>query len=895
MDESWSWDGSLVSLNSSISSSGSASPRLQSRAPSTRSLADSVSLPPPAALSSSSPEHSPLRASPRASPPASLALGPMEPSGTTTPHSDPSSTCPSPPPLQPASSSPSALPSDKPHPLASILLADLSPPGSPTSLSSFPRSSRVSSCGASASGQAGRSGRGRTRARRGSAGSMANTDGSAHTSDEAGMSSAEEGGGGSGGGLVMPSLTFDSAAAAAGVEARETEHGPNIRLLVLGKTSEDRRTLATLLSSDDDLHQTSSGRSATGGTDMSYSFFSTQRSDRSRATSAQSVDQEQGPSQLEDSRLFVELGSCGSTITLFHHATEGFNTAALTGSLLRPLEQLEAKLNRTYPSTESLSSLVAAVGCGDFDACLFLCSSPLLPSELALARPISHLLPIFPVLILPPSPTSKPQKTTALSNAVTQQLDSAGVRWLSAFAFERRSDRSPPRRAMRKRSIGGGPLYMLPHDLFVQHPPIHPHVHPAPSSSHPTTSAPSPSSEPGALSLSSSQELLLPPSPTLTTTSSLRSSSRASSTRSSSPAGHHSTLLDLHRLRRLMYSIVSPAKLRKARAITFLEWREVEVAARGCEVQEVERLPESWKERRFEGVESEDDLEGGGSGGRRALDFSKRVAERRKALRAKEAVAGRSRTTVNEANDEDVLDETDDDEADAQSGGGATGRRRSSFADPATPKCAQRLLPVFSSISNSTSSSASTSPKEALQADDEFDPGYFPPYPAVSLRPSSISPPPSSLPPDNGLSSSAAVSETSSSLASSLLVLRGTDPFYLPSLLHLVGLNLRLALFHPASSASRAGSRWPRKDTLASRDAGRLERMDGGPGEGKDKIARSSAASWWRTATIMGFVFTAGIVVGVQVSEAMRGGRGAGESAKVVAGGGGIVGGWRSI
>ncbi|GAA5908666.1 hypothetical protein JCM5296_006005 [Sporobolomyces johnsonii] len=833
-----------------------------------------------------------------------MALSSLEPSRTTTPHSDPSSTCPSPPSLQPASSSPSAHPIDTPHPLASILLADLSPPGSPTSLSSFPRSSRVSSSGASAPGHPGRSGRGRTRARRGSASSTASTDGSAHTSDEAGMSSAEEGGGGSGGGLVMPSLTFDAAADARGVEAREAEPGPNIRLLVLGKTAEDRRTLATLLSSDDDLHQTSSGRSVTGDTDMSYSFLSGRTSDHSRETSAKSVEQEQGPSQLEDGGLFVELGSCGSTITLFHHATEGADTAALAAALLRPLEQLESKLDRTYPSTESLSSLVAAAGCGDFDACLFLSSSPLLPSELALARPISHLLPIFPVLILPPSPTSKPQKTTALSNAVTQQLDSAGVRWLSAFAFERRSARSPPRGDMRKRSIGGGPLYMLPHDLFVQHPPMHPHVHPHHSSSHPTTSAPSPTSEPGGLSLLASQELLLPPSPTLTTTSSFRSSSRASSTRSSSPAVHHSTLLDLHRLRRLVHSVVSPAKLRKARAITFLEWREVEVAARGCEVKEVEELPEKWKERRFEGIEREDELEGGTGGGRRALDFSKRVAERRKAFRAKEAVAGPSPATVDQVDDGDVLDETDDDEADAQSGGGATAWRRSSFADPTTPKCAQRSLPVFSSTSTSTSSSASPSPEDALQADDESNPGYFPPYPLASLAPSSISPPPSSLAPSVDLSNSTTLSEPSSSLATSLLVLRGTDPFHLPSLLHLVGLNLRLALFHPASTSSasaaasaegsRAGCcRPPREDTVTfRREAGRLKRTDGRPGEEKEKGARSSA-SWWRKAAIVGFVFAAGVIVGVQVSEAIGGGRGAGEGAKVVGGGG--MGAWRSV
>lgn len=44
------------------------------------------------------------------------------------------------------------------------------------------------------------------------------------------------------------------------------------------------------------------------------------------------------------------------------------------------------------------------------------------------ARQISHLIPLRPVILLPPSP-GKPLKTAALVSAVAAQLLNAGVRW----------------------------------------------------------------------------------------------------------------------------------------------------------------------------------------------------------------------------------------------------------------------------------------------------------------------------------------------------------------------------------------------------------------------------------------------------------------------------------
>jgi len=369
MDDSWSWDGSLVSLHSSMAASTSSNP--PSHVPSTSSLLNhSISLPPLAALKTDT--SASYRPSYRVHTPPAIATRPPSPSSPSS-----SSFSDSAAPLPPSKVSPSLQPRDPPisphtaHPLTSMLLADLSPPASPSpSLSSFPRSgsrSRISSSNVSGS----RSGRGRTRTRRGSASSTVSTDGSAHGEGEedSGTSSAEDSGSRHGGGLVMPSLTLDSGTRRSPVRGLQEERraGPKVKLLVMGKTAEDRRTLATLLVND---HE-GGGHHSSGVSDMSYSFLSTSH----EAQRARSNSETSQVSRVSDNSVFSKLGCCSSSIALSHPSSDCVDIDKLIDTLRRPLEQLEAKLNSTYPTTESLTSLVCSAGAGEFDACLFLFSS----------------------------------------------------------------------------------------------------------------------------------------------------------------------------------------------------------------------------------------------------------------------------------------------------------------------------------------------------------------------------------------------------------------------------------------------------------------------------------------------------------------------------------------
>ncbi|GAA5904270.1 uncharacterized protein JCM6883_006430 [Sporobolomyces salmoneus] len=833
MEDSWtSWDGSLVSLHSSMAASTRpSSPSLSLSVESLRR--ESISPPPPAAIRT---DTAPYRSSYRYLTPPAINTRPPSP------QSDPA---------PPASSL-------APHPLASILLSDLSPLASPApSNSSFPRSashSRINSAAASPNSSS-RPGRGRTRTRRGtSVSSTASNDGSAPTDEESGTSSAEENHDHQGGGLVMPSLTLHDDrphrnSITSNSRSREQPReghieGRKVNLLVLGKTAEDRQTLTALLANDEDLKRQESDSSF----DLSYSFVSSIRSHHVRSSSEKSEPTSQG--------LFSQSGACGSGITLSHPPNDESKTDELLEDLKRPLEQLEAKLERSFPSTGSLSNLVSASGVGYFDASLFLFSSPPLPCEIAFAKSVSHLLPILPILILPPSPTSKPQKTSALSNAVVQQLDSAGVRWLSIEAFDRRESRSPTRKGCTKSSdICGGPISMLPHDLFVQHPPAHYASSSSTNRETPTNSFPSPNSEP--TSLTTSQEL--PPlSPTFTTASSSyrSSSSRASSTRSLSPSStngrntanlHHLTLLDLHRLRRVLHSNSGPERVRRARAETFLEWREVEVAARGVEPVEIEFLPKEWEEKAVE-------CEGTGKGGRRGLDFSKRVAERRKAL-------GRPSSTPDEPETRRIVPDEEEDDGDVLDMKEDDHRRPSvsSAQDPTTPKPSFRHLPsTFAPLSTPTPTSSSSSSNESSSSSNRTSsssarspsPSYFPPFPAAPLSASIVSLP----------STASDLTDSSKSSTASIVLLRTCDPFHLPSLLHLVGLNLRLALFR---------SDVPRGDTRSLKETEQEEEEKRSSSSSRSSSAKtnSNTNGWWKTFAVFSVVFAAGVVAGIQVVE----------------------------
>ncbi|KPV75283.1 uncharacterized protein RHOBADRAFT_49653 [Rhodotorula graminis WP1] len=757
------------------------------------------------------------------------------------------------------------------------------------------------------------------------ASSTASTDGSTHEDhDRAGEVSSEDDHLGHASGLVMPSLHLDAASATpprrssparARAYERDAPVPPSARLLVLGKSAANRRTLARLVArdgerddddDDDDLRRTTSAASVAGATDMSYSYLSfgppsssshDRCASRARAAAAAMAAAAERPTGA----FFEPLVCADEPVALWHPARDDGDAhaaAELVDELSRPLERLEAKLSRSYPATTGLAQVVEAAGCGEFEACLFLFSSPPLASEIALARPVSHVLPVLPVLVLPPSPTGKPQKTAALSQAVQEQLNTAGVRWAPALVLPR----SPAAAA------GGGasPLYMLPHDLFVQHDgddveeqrrvPHHvPSVTSMPASSPESEDAP-PSS------LSSSQEFVTHldhraetssyytsagssiagdhrerefgrPSSSATAARgaarSLSASSRAGSTssRSSSPRRHghgHGQALTrsaTHRPRTLSLSS-SASSSAGAPPSAFLEWREVEVAARassGSSAREdsVVELPEVWGERVL------DDVEEGGGTGRRMLDFSRRVAERRRVL-GRRAACGTRGAVHEDGDDGDVLAASDDE-------GEHVGERdtgAASFAtEPMTPRCAHR--PLLSPITT----------RSAPVPTDSY-------FPAVAASTSSTSPvdplalSTHSLAPSTTNSTSSGA-PSSALAASSVLVLPSADPFHLPSLLHLVGLNLRLAVFAPSfasASASSTGSATslsassspsaassPRRSARSEKReaAWAIEKENGGATQGAPR-----PWAWWRTAGVVGLVFAAGVAVGTVVASA---------------------------
>ncbi|KAI5480010.1 hypothetical protein MNV49_001975 [Pseudohyphozyma bogoriensis] len=469
-----------------------------------------------------------------------------------------------------------------------------------------------------------------------------------------------------GGGFVMPSMRVDDGDVH---HDKATSENNSVKLLILGgRSPADRKTLARLLG----------GRAMSDAdTDLSMSLLSARLSERSRNSSRHTLS-----GDLED--MVEELPSHSSSAIFFHPNHHRVDAADLASRLAAPLEELEGLLNPNYPTTQRLAELVANNTKEEIEACLMLFSSPPTLSEVGLARTVSHVLPIFPILILPPSPTSRPQKTGALVQAVCAQLTSAGVRWTSAF--ETLGDNNK-----------FSPLYMLPSTLFNE-----------------TDNGGAGSSGPP--SLSSSQELH-PPSPTF-------------STRSASPVSKG----DLLRLQTLVSSHGCRERIHRNRVIAFLEWREVELAARGLSFSEVKAL-------RHDALINE-----GERLQQLGVDFSKRVAERRAILWP----AGRP------ANESYEL--TRD---------GSRGRPAScspspdpyvadSFlTDPTTPRCAQRPLPL------SSESSADSFYVQQTMADKG---SYF------------------------------ANSATSSIYGGESLLLPMADPFHLPSLLHLVGLNLRLHL-----------------------------------------------------------------------------------------------------
>jgi hypothetical protein len=237
--------------------------------------------------------------------------------------------------------------------------------------------------------------------------------------------------------------------------------------------------------------------------------------------------------------------------------------------------------------------------------------------------------------------------------------------------------------------------------------------------------------------------------------------------------------------------------MRRNRAIAFLHWREIEVAARGGRVLDVSVLPAEWNEKGLDGVEVKS---------RSQLDFSRRVAERRFVL----AATGRQNlftfedqlSNENAAEDNQQTTSIDEDYDDSNTAATFSESllHQSSFTDPATPR------PTYRSMSSSTPSSVSSAGQHSAQASRSSSYHF-------------------SVPPAPPPIYCHATQDCPS--------VHGSDPFYLPSIFHLVGLNLRMSLLLPS-----------------------------------DKPHRGIRA-WMGTAALVGFVFITGMICGGQQAGAL--------------------------
>lgn len=324
-----------------------------------------------------------------------------------------------------------------------------------------------------------------------------------------------------------------------------------------------------------------------------------------------------------------------------------------------------------------------------------------------------------------------------------------------------------------------------------------------------------------------------------------------------------SSLADLARLQHFLHAPSSPDYLRKERTRAFVEWREVEVAARGVAVRGIETLPTEWREEAARWTSGEESEGEGARGGKRtSLEFSKRVAVRRQALSKgspvpTQGVEGSSNTSED---DGDILADSDDEDPHASP---SIAERRdstdTSFTnDPITPRCVQRELPVPLASMSTIVPGCETSPTGG-----DANEGYFPRYSSPSpARPRSV-------PHHDGDvdSSTSSLQSSTESTAASILVLPSSDPFHIPSLIHLVGLNLRLAVLAPALSpavSSKSGS----SVEAASEDEASSERDEP---QAKRQAGRAGWG-WLRTAASLSLVFAAGIAVGTQIAAAVDGG-----------------------
>ncbi|KAK4701490.1 hypothetical protein P7C70_g4734, partial [Phenoliferia sp. Uapishka_3] len=553
------------------------------------------------------------------------------------------------------------------------------------------------------------------------------------TNDSASGSGSGSGSGGEDAArLVMPSMRLpDSRLTLRENRHREAENGTRRKILILGRTRDERLALSRLLANS---HHRRAADTTETETDMSSSFLSTHLSSDRSSNSHSSHPPSNDHASLSDD-LFESLdarphirSSPHSPQFLTPRGPGEYDDQGVLDRLIHPMKRLEGMLRENYPNTDELGDLVEGALKGNVTGVMLLMSAPPLPHEVTFSRAVSHILPLVPVLILPPSPTSRPLKTTALISAVKQQLTNAGVRWIIPEAEHRTGDAE---------SSSG--IYTLPGEVL--------------EFSRSEESEMSGSEE--GLSPSSSQEL-----PPLSTPSS------ASRSRSSSPFPSSSP--SLARLLSLFSSPGFLAKVGRQQILAFMEWREIEVAARGGRVRgmrEGERgLEDRWGKRGMEALW--------------VLEVSRRVGERRNVLNTERRTnggereeAGWAKISTSYRTESPEMADSNERSNEVQDSGHEF--QASYLTDPTTPRCAAHS-PLLFSLSPSTNSFPSPSFPSS------------PPFPSSPYFQLSSSP--------------------TSSHSTSLLATLTSDPFHIPSLLHLVGLNLRLSLMPTAFASKNKGS-----------------------------------------------------------------------------------------
>lgn len=429
MDSSYEFDGSIISLSSSTFTTRS-------------EQGDEAPLGQPSSTAQQQGDHS-LQ---QHSPPAPHTL----PATATHAESFSRATSMSSVPLLPSSTTATTPPPDQHDPFSSLPIPASTTPAAPLHVTNGQHHPTTPPSLDSTSQSSPRLMQGQARSLR----SRASTAGSSSASNTSEQSGGEEGAEGIG--LLMPSMSISQGRlggrsgddmrggdptlgrGSASARSAATATSPRAtRILLLGKTTQERRTLADLLArggeahhhSEDEAHETDEADSVGG---MSASFLSTTSatrfSDRSRSSSSPSVavphhypsdPVSHSDDEHEHSRgLLDSLPSPSADLTFVHPLHED-HTDELATTLRIPLEKMEAMLDSRYPASEGLLGLVARAGTG-IEACFMLMSSR--TSRFAPHRAFEELTPL--PIQHPPRPKSPSRAASLPSSPYTRSSSS---------------------------------------------------------------------------------------------------------------------------------------------------------------------------------------------------------------------------------------------------------------------------------------------------------------------------------------------------------------------------------------------------------------------------------------------------------------------------------------